>query len=273
MYSANVIQTLDDVDFTVLAATSVLGDLMEKCPPAEACRDAFERMSKATVQMCMSTTGFGFGQDREGAEAGPRPSLLGTERERPATYPDPSSSSYSPSNPAPVSKSRRPPPRFDMNLRDLFPEEIDAHDLPSQSVSTFHPPTFRQQQAVPQQPSKAAVVAAPPAAQPVDLNMNSQINAGLGMGGKNDSSGIPTQLYDPPRQPSPFYNSSLYGSDFVGMPAMDFLNTAPDGEFNADMSGIDLGFGMGTDFQHDWSDGTQLDLFDGFFFGNGNGGA
>ena len=52
-------QTLDDVDFTVLAATSVLGDLMDKCPPAEACRDAFDRMSKATVQMCLSTTGFG----------------------------------------------------------------------------------------------------------------------------------------------------------------------------------------------------------------------
>ncbi|KAI9741432.1 MAG: Fungal specific transcription factor [Claussenomyces sp. TS43310] len=50
--------TMDEVDFTILAATSVLGDLIEKCPPAEACRDAFERMSKATVQMCMSTTGF-----------------------------------------------------------------------------------------------------------------------------------------------------------------------------------------------------------------------
>ncbi|KAK8159962.1 fungal-specific transcription factor domain-containing protein [Phyllosticta citribraziliensis] len=51
--------SLDDVDFTVLAATSVLGDLTDKCPPAEACRDAFDRMSKATIQMCMSTTGFG----------------------------------------------------------------------------------------------------------------------------------------------------------------------------------------------------------------------
>ncbi|TVY67428.1 Positive regulator of purine utilization, partial [Lachnellula suecica] len=50
--------TMDEVDFTILAATSVLGDLIEKCPPAEACRDAFDRMSKATVQMCMSTTGF-----------------------------------------------------------------------------------------------------------------------------------------------------------------------------------------------------------------------
>src|ERR1041384_3931374 len=50
---------MDEVDFTILAATSVLGDLIEKCPPAEACRDAFERMSKATIQMCLATTGFG----------------------------------------------------------------------------------------------------------------------------------------------------------------------------------------------------------------------
>ncbi|KAL8957727.1 MAG: hypothetical protein Q9193_005075, partial [Seirophora villosa] len=51
--------TLDDVDFTVLAATSVLGDLTDKCPPAKACRDAFERMSRATIKLCLSTTGFG----------------------------------------------------------------------------------------------------------------------------------------------------------------------------------------------------------------------
>jgi hypothetical protein len=29
---------------------------------------------------------------------------------------------------------------------------------------------------------------------------------------------------------------------------------------------------MGLDYQHDWSDGQQYDLFDGFFFGNGLGG-
>ena len=47
---------MDEVDFNILAATSVLGDLVEKCPPAEACRDAFDRMAKATVQMCMTTS-------------------------------------------------------------------------------------------------------------------------------------------------------------------------------------------------------------------------
>lgn len=45
---------MDDIDFTILAATSVLGDLVEKCPPAQACKEAFERMSKATVTMCLA---------------------------------------------------------------------------------------------------------------------------------------------------------------------------------------------------------------------------
>ena len=43
----------------MLAATSVLSDLSAKCPPAEACRDAFDRMARATIKMCLSTTGFG----------------------------------------------------------------------------------------------------------------------------------------------------------------------------------------------------------------------
>jgi hypothetical protein len=160
-----------------------------------------------------------------------------------------------------------------MNLRDLFPEEIDAQDLPSQSVSIFNAPTFRQQQSLQQRPSQATPAPVPQAPIPVGLNMNSQINAGLGMGGSNNTSGQATQFYSPQQQQqTPFYNSSLYGSDFVGIPNMDFLNSTPGDEFNTDMSGIDLGFGMGTEFQHDWNDGTQFDLFDGFFFGNGNGG-
>jgi hypothetical protein len=55
---------------------------------------------------------------------------------------------------------------------------------------------------------------------------------------------------------------------------MDFLNNnmgASGEDFNFEAGGLDLGFGMGLDLQHDWSDGQQYDLFDGFFFGNGNG--
>jgi len=90
------------------------------------------------------------------------------------------------------------------------------------------------------------------------------------MGANNSTPGQGNQFFNQQQQ-TPFYNTSVYGSDFVGMPGMDFLNSAPGDDFNADVSGIDLGFGMGNDFQHDWNDGTQFDLFDGFFFGNGNG--
>ncbi|KAK4126178.1 hypothetical protein N657DRAFT_614675 [Parathielavia appendiculata] len=51
--------TMDEVDFTILAATSVFTDFMDKCPPAEACRDAFNRTVKATLKMVNQTGGFG----------------------------------------------------------------------------------------------------------------------------------------------------------------------------------------------------------------------
>ncbi|PHH68821.1 hypothetical protein CDD80_7211 [Ophiocordyceps camponoti-rufipedis] len=56
---SDITQSLDDVDFTVLAAKSVLTDLMDKCPPAEMCRDAFDRTARATITMASSSGGFG----------------------------------------------------------------------------------------------------------------------------------------------------------------------------------------------------------------------
>lgn len=112
--------TIDDVDFTILAATSVLTDLVDMCPPAESCRDAFVRMSKATISMVMSTTGFGATSTLAtqplknsesyfnvwgGAETG-------SEEEVPSVQPRP----------------RRQLPKFDMNLKDLFStEELAKH--------------------------------------------------------------------------------------------------------------------------------------------------
>lgn len=268
MHRTNNNQTLDDVDFTVLAATSVLGDLMEKCPPAEACRDAFERMSKATVQMCMSTTGFGFGKDRDEPGMPSRPTLSNTERSRATTFSEPIGSQYSHPSQSAAVRPRRPPPRFDMNLRDLFPEEIDTHDLPSQSVPQY---MFGGSSRLPQQGQSQVMTSQ--STQPSATRTSGHINAGLGMSANNGSNGQSNQYFNTQQQQSPFYNTSGYGSEFVGIPGMDFLNSAPGDDFNSDMSGIDLGFGMGTEFQHDWNDGTQLDLFDGFFFGNGAGGA
>lgn len=37
--------------------------------------------------------------------------------------------------------------------------------------------------------------------------------------------------------------------------------------------GIDLGFGMAMDFQHDWSENPNYDLLEGYFFGGSGAGA
>lgn len=50
---------MDEVDFTVLAAKSVFSDMMDRCPPAETCRDAFDRTAKATIKMASRSGGFG----------------------------------------------------------------------------------------------------------------------------------------------------------------------------------------------------------------------
>jgi hypothetical protein len=266
-------QTLDDFDFTVLAATSVLGDLMEKCPPAEACRDAFERMSKATVQMCMSTPGFGFSTEREEP---PRHSNKHSSNMVPMQI-----DSYPHSRLAPKPIMKRPPPKFDMDLRELFPEDLEPSARPSQSFPqplaglqrpAQHGPAGFQHilQAQPQpQPQQQQQSPRRPLLSP-SSSINSQISTNL-----NNSQLYNNNTTTTTTPSQPFYMQNTYNPDFMSsVPGMDFLNTVTSGagdDFNFDTAGIDLGFGMGLDYQHDWSDAQQYDLLDGFFFGNGNG--
>ena len=259
---------------------------MEKCPPAEACRDAFERMSKATVQMCLSTPGFGLSNDRDLPPSRPikrEPSYAETMSLDPQLKQD-----YTPIAPKPK-KAKRPPPQFDMDLRGLFPDDIDASARPSNSF----PLNFQRRQQQSQQYQSAFAQAQPlsaPLQQTSPASINSQINTGLGMGQAGMSS------YSSPQQPQPpsqQYLQNTYNPDFMdlsSLPGMDFLNMANPAPTSASASanqantnddfgygvspGLDLGFGVGTmglDFSHDWSDGQQLDLFDGFFFGNASG--
>lgn len=108
--------TLVDVEYTVQAATSVLADLMEKCPPAHACSDAFDRMSKASIKMSLPTTGFEPSLSQHIARSTQQhcksfltPQIIKSEASQVASR-----------------RPTRPPPQFDMNLRDLFPELQDA---------------------------------------------------------------------------------------------------------------------------------------------------
>lgn len=301
------LQSLDDVDFTVLAATSVLGDLIDKCPPAEACRDAFDRMSKATVQMCMSTTGFGPQALR---------SLPQSQQHYPQTSHSPTATYTSASDTdgrsdadmqgyprntgyfsqQPHQRSRKPVPRFDMNLKDLFSDdETDKRSFSrvSNQVNTMRPPP------APIKPENTLAFTA-------DLKISPQL--------RTQGFSFPTQTIPSPQQqpqqpfqsttptlsppisqspphplPSPYQLSPTLSYNAYAQPLsssaypdlgfhndLDFLDSFPvqgpassmaDGAATQDVGiGFGMGFGDGT---HDWSDGNGLDLFDGFFFGPG----
>lgn len=227
-------------------------------------------MSKATVQMCLSTTGFG---SRVPAQP---PKLKHMQSSNPRLQPQqmyvqaPNDQGYF--------RPQRPRPQLDTNLRDLFPEETaesrtfarnlerwqtpassqTQQDILYQQLLNAGPQAFQQQQFFPPQPLPA-----------------------------QDQPSTPTPTFT-----TPSYNSTSHSAEANSIyspapPSSYPLQTgtgAPDSTFQA--SDIDAlladtnnttvynghpGFTLGFDSEHDWNDGTQIDLFDGFFFG-GNGG-
>lgn len=244
-------QTLDDVDLTVLAATSVLSDLIDKCPPAEACRDAFDRMSKATIKMCMNTTGFGsqikFIQQHDDSP------IVQYHFER-----------RIPPQAGFTSVPSRPPPRFDDNWKELFPESWLSSDgrtlgnTTGQLQASAQPNLPYATQRPPFSPSDGSTMSNNPDSTATSIDnpqqlqypqpqynptLISQTNAPI----MNDNNNLP--------------NYDMYDFDFLM--SNDNLNNV--NHFTGD-SGLNLGF----DGTHDWADGgdAQLpDLFGGFFFG------
>lgn len=306
--------SLDDVDFTVLAATSVLGDLIDKCPPAEACRDAFDRMSKATIQMCMSTTGFGpqalrsmpqlhqhyYSQsspskthssadadtrsdtDMQGYGAGDTAGFFSQQRQHQQQSQQP--------------QQRRPIPRFDMNLKELFSDdETDKRSFSrvSNQVNAMRPPPPPLKQQL-QQPFTADLKISPqlrhPSLQQQQQQQQQQQTPFYPQSPTQQSTNTfsTTPPANPP-MPSPYqvpyppFSQNLNSSypDLAGFSDLDFLESFPltgasgvggaansDGSATSAMQDVGIGFGMGFgDGTHDWSDGNGLDLFDGFFFG------
>ncbi|KAI4193291.1 MAG: hypothetical protein LQ350_008389 [Teloschistes chrysophthalmus] len=213
----------------VLSATSVLGDLISKCPPAEACRDAFERMSRATVKMCLSTTGFGsqatgaFGS-LENAQALDR------------TWSQPKQR-----------RSHRRGPEFGSEGRHTPFDREREYQGTNMTSEQRHPPLQRS--------STAQSLSSSYRSLPEGRSMSQR---SFGSFESNQSPSVQSM------PPLPTENSFF---DLAENTGLDFLmmnddTTTYDGQF-----GMNLGFGE----EHDWSDGVQLDLFDGFFFGAGNG--
>jgi hypothetical protein len=293
---------MDEVDFTILAATSVLSDLIEKCPPAEACRDAFNRMSKATVQMCMSTTGFStntqglsskkqrsqrdsdMGLDYFGAPVGNQFAISNSRQSRTTSSHNHRTSSSSGKQPQAVDRQK---PQFDMGLNDLFqvPTGVAKIQSPELQTQQLYSSQNNGTRGVKHEYSSVDAFGIPTNQihSPSDYAM-SPLQAQVPLSG--DTSAIDPSLLPSPRHqeqaqlqayiPSD-QNTMTYGHSFADLDfplqGMDFLGSGGvDGAHGAGMegqAGLDLGFGLGWEgIDHDFSEGNQLDIFDGRLLGH-----
>ncbi|KAJ5312198.1 hypothetical protein PENANT_c011G09028 [Penicillium antarcticum] len=277
--------TLDEVDFTVLAATSVLGDLMHKCPPAEACRDAFERMSKATVQMCLSTTGFGSQVDMSRINKSNAHNNLHPGRNR-QQMDSRHRTGQGQSRRGTQARSSRPVPKFDMNLADLF---NDNNPLADRSRPDNRPggASYPQQESLGRNfaaersygPRQSSMDYYPKYENPPSPQHHQQF---FYSNSPQDGSpgSVPNSASHAEPEAQPQQGLSLDFLDFGSGDAegQGHMEGEANTEYNAmpvpplghnlgQNVGIDLGFGMAMDFQHDWSENPNYDLLEGYFFG------
>ena len=194
-------------------------------------------MSKATVKMCQSTTGFGSrvvsfsSRSHRNEQSGPGEQFDTSDFSVQRHF----------------GGTTRPSVQFDMNLRDLFPAETqDARSFESNLGQLQGPPRSD----VSRPPSSLPHVEQDGFVGPVPQHPNS-IDRASATGPSAMNVRANDMAYD------------MYG--FAHCNDLDFLTNDNDNTtlFYGD-SGLDLGFEEG----HNWGDGMQLDLFDGFFFGN-----
>jgi hypothetical protein len=250
--------TLDDVDFTVLIATSVLTDLIDKCPPAEACRDAFTRMSKATISMVMSTTGFG-----NASTLSSQPLNSPSEYFRPQPIIPPVTAAGDD-----VGRRKLPMPQFDMNLKDLFSDDELAN----------RPPAYQPRAYGHADPIASLGLDRVPSAEVHSEHSAFSVMSPQSTSGASQyhhqaqSSAHAFQLSN--QQP---YNGlaetiSQVQPDMT-FDDLSFLDSFPVADPNnawAYSGDLDLGFGTGgtgMDGNGQWDSNAGPDLFDGFFFG------
>ncbi|KAK6828031.1 hypothetical protein PG987_011372 [Apiospora arundinis] len=288
----------DEVDFTILAATSVFTDLIEKCPPAEACRDAFDRTSKATIKMASSKGGFGQiinRSSKHGSKGGHDRDYISA---RDATANRQKQQQQQQYRASMEQASFRPTPQsqFDMTstpstdgfAMNTYPNQVRPmqQQQPNQQFSLSMPAIkpdpdgFSMLRGMPT--TNLSTSASPDATTcPDNSAIDPPHHARLGRG-RGDLLGPSTSMVNIINTTSPASSAFTPGGqqlNYSDLQGMDFLQGLADiggpGDFNGDQNGeqMDLGFGLGWEgMHHDFSDGQQLDLFDGFFFGGQTGG-
>ncbi|KAI0111908.1 fungal-specific transcription factor domain-containing protein [Daldinia grandis] len=290
--------TMDEVDFTILAATSVFTDLIEKCPPAEACRDAFDRTARATIKMANSTGGFGQvlhrskRSSRNGNErtdyinardvtanrhkAHHRASMDHTGSRTTSSYNTPGQESYSSHDTSQIGSSQAASQAsgFRLSMPKIKTEQDGYSIMRSMPQSTLSTASLSDVASLPDNSAIDPILLPSPAAHtssPVSVNsLTPQSNPGQqynpSTGNSNFSFRSPAATFTP--------GGAINYSDLQGMDFLQGIQEQPnaDGVVNSDLQ-MDMGFGLGWEgMHHDFSDGQQVDLFDGFFFGGQQGG-
>ncbi|KAI1095864.1 hypothetical protein F5B19DRAFT_481571 [Rostrohypoxylon terebratum] len=284
--------TMDEVDFTILAATSVFTDLIEKCPPAEACRDAFDRTAKATIKMANSTGGFGQVLHRNkrssrnnhergdymnarDATANRHKAQLSGSRTASSYATTPGQESYnSHETPSQIgSMQGAQSGGFRLSMPNVKTEQDSYSMLRSMPQSNLSAGSISDAASLPDNSAIDPVLLPSPGAHtasPVSVNsLTPQSTAGQ----YNQNTG--NSNYNMLRSPaSNFTPGGINYSDLQGMDFLQGIQEQPNGDgiINNDLQ-MDMGFGLGWEgMHHDFSDGQQVDLFDGFFFGGQQGG-
>lgn len=283
----------------MLAATSILSDLMEVCPPAETCRDAFERMSRATVRMGSG----GFATQTIGGG-----SLTSSSQQFPlsshATKHGPASrgegrQAHTSSAQRPQ-RAARPRPQFDMNLSDFYqsPPNIQDHSpnrQQQQQQQQPYPQTQKQTAATQPNPSRDTFHASPQFAHtypnydqsPPQQQQQQQFYFDQSPQSVASVAGA-AQGFTPPA-PSEQQSLNDLSLDFLDSVAMNQGSDATSADqntfnpmgmppsFNPDGqggNGASMGFGMEADYMRDLTtDGSGYDLMDGYWFGMSGGGS
>ena len=231
-------------------------------------------MSKATISMVMSTTGFG-----NASTLGSQPlnSPGGYIRTSDLTAPQ-----VMTSNPArnQAHQVKTPMPQFDMDLKSLFSDDELANRAPvyQPTMPAFQTPGFN----VPVDQHISPVIQTAPMAPPELRTETSSYTAAT----PDSSTGASQYSMQPPQQPLTLPFQVTNRQPYHGL-AETITQTQPEYSFDdlsfldsfpvADPSGIwhpptdfDLGFGTGGTGQEGngtWDANGAPDLFDGFFFG------
>ncbi|KAF5672355.1 positive regulator of purine utilization [Fusarium circinatum] len=244
--------SMDEVDFTILAAKSVLTDMIDKCPPAETCRDAFDRTAKATIKMASSTGGFGAPTAR---------------RQRSAWNTPPDSSKG-------TGQGRHRPQSSDQASYQIDLSLSDSLSSPTLSVAGDgnaqpSPPMARSTEGY---LLKSRSRGGPSPTESGHKQEGSPIESGMVL------SPIPRRVTSQPNGGGSYGGQQQFnGQDYPDAQTMEFLQNlgaSSNGDFTAmDQSQLDMGLSMNWEgLHHDFGEAPQMNPFDTFFFGGPQGG-